>query len=52
MVGFLVLMVLIGILGGASTWAKHQRVKRMYEEKYKDCCGTNCGCHDKEEKMK
>jgi len=48
--GLITLMILIGLLGGASKWATQQRMKRKYQDKYKDCCGTDCGCHEKKGK--
>ena len=46
----LVLLVVVSIISGLGRWATQQRFKRMYEEKYKDCCGEGCCEHENKEK--
>ena len=46
----LFLLFVVAIISGLGRWATQQRFKRMYEEKYRDCCGTNCCDHEKKEK--
>jgi hypothetical protein len=49
MIELLVLMVIVALITGAGKWATQQRIKRMYDEKYKDCGG---GCCEHENKGK
>ncbi len=46
MMELLILMFIMAILSGLGRWATKQRFKRMYEEKYNDCCGTDCCNHE------
>ena len=40
------LLFVVAIISGLGRWATQQRFKRMYEEKYQDCCGENCCEHE------
>ncbi len=46
MIELLILMFVVALITGAGRWATRQRMKRMYEEKYKECCGTDCCEHE------
>ena len=46
MIEFILLFIVIATLSGLGRLATRQRFKRMYEEKYKDCCGTDCCNHE------
>tara|TARA_R100001377_G_scaffold78697_1_gene56552 strand:- start:416 stop:574 length:159 start_codon:yes stop_codon:yes gene_type:complete len=52
MIGLIVLMLVVALITGAGRWATDRRMKRKYQEQYKDCCGTDCGCHDKQGEVK
>jgi len=41
-IGLLFLLFVVAIFSAMGRWDTDQRYKR----KYKDCCGTNCGCHE------
>ncbi len=47
MIELIILLFIMSILSGIGRWATKQRFKRMYEEKYRDCCGTDCCNHEK-----
>jgi len=46
MIDLLIFLLLFAILSGLGRWATDRRFKRKYQEKYKDCCGTNCCDHE------
>ena len=50
MIDLLIFLLLFAILSGLGRWATDRRFKRKYQEKYKDCCGTNCCDHEKKGK--
>ena len=52
MIEILIILFVIAFFSGLGKWATAQRLKRKYEEQYKDCCGSNCGCHEENKKNK
>ena len=52
MIEILILMIVIALISGAGQWATKSRLKRQYQEKYGNCCGSNCGCHSDKKKEK
>ena len=48
----LFLLFVVSILSGLGRWATQRRFKRMYEEKYKDCCGEGCCEHENRKSKK
>ena len=51
MIELIIILFIVAIFSGLGKWATEQRFQRKYEEKYKDCCGTNC-CEEKNESKK
>ena len=47
MIELFILLFIVSILSGLGRWATDRRYNRKYEEKYKECCGTNCCNHEK-----
>ena len=45
MIELLVILFVVAIISGLGRWATRERFKRMYKEKYEDCCGTDCCGH-------
>jgi hypothetical protein len=52
MIGLITLIMVLVLITGLGKWATKQRIKRQYEDYYKDCCGTDCGCHSDKKKEK
>ena len=46
MIEMLIILFVVAIISGLGKWATQERFKRMYEEKYKDCCGGGCCEHE------
>ena len=46
MIELIILLLIVAIFSGLGRWATEARFKRLYKEKYKDCCGTDCCNHE------